>query len=510
MRPLFLLFWMVALFLGSLGPNRAVAQPAPPAPDVLAEVDPRELYLGQSLTLRVLIDGDALAVIDVSGLADFTVIPRGRVLGTRGADGETVAAYRFELTPRRTGELVVPALPVESGGARRMTAPVPVRVLARPTPPSALSGQDLLLDASLSRDAPYVGEAFVYNLRLYRAVAASGISLAPPEFPGFAVAPLPGQHDGEIEVAGRRYAVAEVQYLLTPLRVGRAVIAPPTALCRGVAPKGKAGPAKDVTVAGRGLTVTVRPVPAYVGPAAFTGLIGRLELSARLEDARSDPGSEAIYSLTLAGRGNIADYTAPELQPPNGVTARTLPAETSGAYVPTGFSGQRVFRYGLTAARPGDYLLPAVTWTVFDPEAGTYRTVSAPALTFRAAPTPAGDPKLAPPLRHGLGAPNDAPLSWPWRLVLGLTPVTIFGTIRFYRSLPFGYGQPPEKTSPVSLAEDLRQALARADPSTAAYGEGATALAQLDRLLYAGETVPPQTLDAAVDDARQSRKRFAA
>jgi hypothetical protein len=93
---------------------------------------------------------------------------------------------------------------------------------AESAPPGVhLDGQDIALQAVVSTAEPVVGEAFRYTLRLLRTRALTQAAVAPPEFPGFTVEALPGQRDTAITVAGRRYAVTELEYLLTPTR-GRA------------------------------------------------------------------------------------------------------------------------------------------------------------------------------------------------------------------------------------------------------------------------------------------------
>ena len=81
---------------------------------VTAEVEPREIELGESALLRVVVDDDRPATVALSGLTDFLVTPRGQVVGNRTAEGTsgTVAVYRFELIPKRAGELTLPPLAV--------------------------------------------------------------------------------------------------------------------------------------------------------------------------------------------------------------------------------------------------------------------------------------------------------------------------------------------------------------------------------------------------------------
>uniref|UniRef100_I2Q5R1 Oxygen tolerance n=1 Tax=Desulfovibrio sp. U5L TaxID=596152 RepID=I2Q5R1_9BACT len=517
------------LFLAALGCLLCLLAPIRSAPAaalrVTAEVDAREVYLGQSLVLRVLVPGDAPADVSVPELADCTVTPRGLVHGSRGEDGAVVAAYRFELTPRRVGECRVPALRVTAGGETGLTGPVAVRVLPRPTPPKGLAGRDLFVDAVLSPEAPYAGQPVRYTVLLYRAVAVEAVHVSPPGLsgaPGATLDPLPGQRDGEIEAGGRRYAVTEVDYRLTPRLPGRFAVPPATAVFRGVAATAAsrgmaapAGPARDATLAGPALAVTVRPLPAYDGPVPFTGLVGRLELAARIEDEAA-PGRDAVYVLTLSGAGNLREAVAPALSPPPGVTARLLPSEGApeDAAGGPGEGNARVFRYALAASGSGDYVLPGPKLAVFDPEAGAYRLAAAGPVSLRVG-TPPPDPALAPPLRHDPRTARAAPPSWPWRLGLGLLPLALYG-LTFLPRPAWRHGQdgaPP--ATPTAVAEALRQALdrsrARAQAGDRRPGdreEGGQALNDLDRLLYGGGPAGPAAVDAAVARATKILRRL--
>ncbi|MGE4536001.1 MAG: BatD family protein [Desulfovibrio sp.] len=500
---LFALFFTAFVLAGRL----ALAGPPGPAPmpvsEPVAELEPRDIYLGQSLMLRVYIPGEATAVITVPRLADWTVVPRGRVHGLRGpGTGDPVTAYRFELIPRRDGRLTVPALTVESGGRTSRTAPLEALVRPRPTPPKALAGHDVFLDATLSKPDPYAGEFFVYTLRLYRAVTASGISLAAPRFPDMDVTPLPGQRDGEIEFAGRRYAVTEAEYLLTAASPGQAAIPPATVVCRGV--PGKGGAAVDLTVKGPAVPVTVRALPDYAGDAPFTGLVGRMTLASRLDAGA--PGREAVYTLTLAGRGNLADAPPPPVVPPAGGTVRFLEATGGGDAGRSGYVGQRTFRYAVSAAKPGDYVFGPTRLAVFDPASGRYAVIEAPAQTYRvlaAASVPA-DPSLAPPLRHVAGDKGGrGALSWPWRLVLALLPPLAYA-LTFLPRRP-RRARATFAGSPFALAEALRDRLDRAAGKGGECPPAAViALRRLDAVLYDGRPVSDRELGQAVDAAAKA------
>jgi hypothetical protein len=474
---------------------------------VTATVEPGVGVVGRGLTLRVTVPGRDTATIDVPDMADWTVIPRGRALGARGEDGEPVSAYRFELVPRRAGTLAVPALTVETGGARTQTPPLAVRVRPRPAPPAALAGQDAFLDATVSEENPYVGQAFVYTVRLYRAVPAAGVSLAPPAFAGCVADPLPGQRDGEARAGGKAYVTAEVDYLLAPLRAGTLAIAPPEARIRGL---GKAS--GETVLAGPQRAVAVRPLPPYAGAAPFTGLVGRMALQSRLA---ADAGSgEAVYELTLSGRGNLDAAAPPALSLPPGLSARALPGESAVQPTLAGPEGERTFHYALTAATPGTFTLPAVSLAVFDPEEGRYVIVEAPPRAFVAAPQGAPAPVAPPlsPVSSGRGMSPDRAAwaeSLPWRVAFGICPPLLF-VLTFLPRRRRRVARATEAQEPAAVAESLRRALRAAeDASRAPCPEAGAALARLDRLLYSGEECDAAALDAARDQGLAVLRRLA-
>ena len=396
--------------------------------------------------------------------------------------------------------LVLLASPIGQG--RAAAADVP-GAPARTAPPARLAGQAALLDAALSHDAPYVGEAVTYALRLFRSVPATGIRVEPPEFPDFDVASLPGQRDSEIDAGGRRHAVSEVAYRLTPLRPGQYALAPAKAVLQGV--PGRTAP---LAVAGPRLAVTVRPLPPHDGDAPFTGLVGRLELTSRLEPAAVAVGEEATYTVELAGQGNLAGAVLPPPPVPAGLDIRPLPAADDGQGPDE--TGKRTFRHALRPTRPGQYALPDMRLDVFDPEAGAYRTLVAQGPTLQATPAPAADPTLAPPLVQTATPLDAGPPSLALRTALALLPLAAFAAVvfpgRFRRRTP---KRPRHDADPAAVAETLRRALKAApDRDAPACRHALASLAVLDRMLYSGAPVDEAALGAAATTARDALGRL--
>ncbi len=283
----------------------------------------------------------------------------------------------FALAGRLPAALALAVVLAFFGSAMAQVPPGPAAPAAAPP---GLAGKTVFLDATLTPPNPWLGQTAVYALTLYRSVAASGLSVTPPAFEGFDAAPLPGQEDSQLTAGNRRYVISRVAYALTPKRVGRLSLGPPQARLAGLP-----GTSAPLTVAGPALAAEVRPLPPPDG-LADSGLVGRLELTATLAPAALAVGQDARLTVTLSGRGNLAEAALPLPAVPQGVLLRGLGHEDAFTPGPDGAVGRRVFHYALTPTVPGRYTLPGLAVAVFDPVAGVWSRATGPELTLVATP----------------------------------------------------------------------------------------------------------------------------
>lgn len=278
-----------------------------------------------------------------------------------------------------------------------LSGPAMAQVPAAPAvAPPGLAGKTVVLEASLTPPNPWLGQTAVYALTLYRSVAASGLSVTPPTFEGFDAAPLPGQEDGQLTAGNRRYVVSRVAYALTPKRAGRLHLGPPQGKLIGLP-----GTSAPVTVAGPALAAEVRPLPPPPDGFPDSGLVGGLELTAALAPAALAVGEQARLTVTLTGRGNLAEATLPPPPVPQGVLLRVLGHEDAFTPGPDGAAGRRLFHYALTATIPGRYTLPGLSVAVFDPVAEAWSLAAGPELTLVVAPGANPAASAAPPASPG-------------------------------------------------------------------------------------------------------------
>lgn len=481
-----------------------------------ATVDRTRVFLGESLTLTVSVEGGG--DVDMSEIQDFDVVSRSSGTSISIINGQMTktSEYRYILTPKKTGELTIPAL--QAGNA--VTEPITVTVLkrgdskaqggpgrtdksagdsAQQPDPEPDESREMFLQASVSKRSPYVGETVVYTMRLYTALAFTNAQLERPEFSGFNAKQLDDQREYNKIINGRRYRVIEVDFLLTPMpgeQAGEEVLIEPITLHCDVVRRTRrrtnlpfGGFFNDQELIARvfrsdSIRMQVQPLPAYQGEGTFSGLVGGFQVQAEADKTELKTGESATVSITISGRGNIMD--AAELAFPKSPLYKvyTDSPEESVSADRQGYSGRKVFRYALVPQEPADFTVPGFSLVYFDPGQGKYVRKSTKPLGFSvtqgAEDTPvtadfSGGEQVQPlkkqveylqkdilPLKEGLdGVEDRSPMSLGFFLILFFLPPVGFGIVFLVRRL-FGKEADNRAVMTAKAREALKQARAAA------------------------------------------------
>ena len=122
-------------------------------------------------------------------------------------------------------------------------------------------------------------------------------------------------------------------------------------------------------------TVNVKPLPpAPAGSPPFSGVVGRLELSAKLDRAELETGQAASFTLRATSTGNLQSLEPPALALPEGLRSFPPTRESEEKLLGGRLESTVRWRYVLLADRPGRFAIPAVEMTYFDPASGAYRS----------------------------------------------------------------------------------------------------------------------------------------
>jgi hypothetical protein len=129
------------------------------------------------------------------------------------------------------------------------------------------------------------------------------------------------------------------------------------------------------SVSAESAQLVVRPLPTEGQPADFTGAVGTLRATARLDGQRARMGDPLVLTVRIEGIGNVKLLPRPTVEVSwASVVSGTdrVEIDTSGAYV----RGAKEFDYILTPAQSGAAVLPVVRYTYFDPYKRQYAIAS--------------------------------------------------------------------------------------------------------------------------------------
>ncbi len=419
-----------AVFL-LLGVFFALPAVAADSVSVSAEVDRTAIALGDTLALTVSVS----AVSEVEGpilppsLKDgFDVLPSGKETQVQIANWqmETRSIYSYLLSPKQAGTFVIAPIAVRVGGKDYQTEAITVQIADNggggsggfgpppspgpdpksegQSPPEGDSTAPYFVTAELGTSSLYVHQELLYTFRLYTREGGDIASFDMPAFKGMRVEDLVPERKFYETVGPYRYLVAEMIVALFPLKAGEIEI-PPAQLefvtqgAMGSASGGRGGLFDFPFSMGRrekkllttkGFKIEVQPLPEPE-PENFSNLVGDFSLGVSIDRTALSAQDSAAISVELRGHGNIDEAVLPPWDLGEGLKVYDDRPETELERKPEGLFGVKRFKRAVVPLHGGDYRLPPLVLSVFNPKSGEYETLSSEDLALAVQGASGGD-----------------------------------------------------------------------------------------------------------------------
>ncbi len=391
----------------------------------MAQVDKTRIAPTDRVFLQVVVEGGQ-AVVDLSPIQDFKVSPSGTSESRSYTNGQLQhqVIYRYTLVPKKTGILKIPPLVVSQKKALLATKEIQIRVSK--TPLSENQVRQLFVEAHVGASDLVVGQQTVYTIKLFTAVRFARASLKTPDFDSFAVQELEERKNYIQTVNGTPYQVTQIFYILQAKKPGRFEIDPAVIMAdviqrSGNDPMGSflndsffsSARTKSIQVASNGVTLGVRPLPAYTGANPFSGLVGQFTMAAAVDKQNLFAGESATLTLIIQGKGNIMDAGPPplNLDPGRVKVYEDTPTEEMTA-TKMGFAGKKTFKSALVPLHAGRLVIPSFSLTYFDVSQGEYNRIRTHEIVLDvmgAAPPVTTDYRVGNDQRFGAGNKGDTP-----------------------------------------------------------------------------------------------------
>jgi hypothetical protein len=493
--------WIGALLAAGLPGSPAVASDTV----VRASLEPQVIGVGETATFTIEVRGTGMSRL--SFRPDFELENLDVVGGPNQYDDVQIAngtlsrTYRlsWQVRPRAVGKARVHSLRVQLDDELIQMRDREITVQEEPTQQAEAAGDEepqdpfdrffgpllqrrpepsrqaaVFLRAEVQPQRPYAGQQVLYTVYLYtRDDITSMAAREIPTFRGFWVRDVPQpQHlpTDMVTVGNDRYGrVVVLQKALFPLRPGHYTIEPAAmdVIARVVESRWFGPPfarPEQVQVQAPALQVDVQPLPPAPPDLGgrFTGTVGQMALTAKLEPAQLRLGEAATLTVKLVGRGNVQGVAEPRVLPPPGL--KIFPPQQQGEdrVVGTTVQGARTWSWVVVPERSGRASLQVPEIPYFDPQSGQYRVAAVPPIEVTTLPPAVASTStgMLHSIRDAAARPEGGlrpALSWPrllpWLFALPWA-IALLVTLARRRQQP----QPGKTAAPIQPAAEAAPA----------------------------------------------------
>ena len=357
---------------------------------VTLTLDRQEATPSDSIKMAIKVSGarssDSSPVI--KGLDSFQVSQGGSSSRVQIINGKVSSSvdYTYYIQPSRPGTFQLGPAEVKVKGKLFQSNISTLTILKTASPESPAKGPIFLM-AALSSNKAYVEEQISYTLKLYLKTSVSDISLQLPELDQLTFKQLqkPREYQGVYD--GSTYRIIEVPYGLMVLKAGDYGIKPSrmsmTAYDSRRSRRGffddpffRSG--RPVTIASQALELKVVPLPEKGKPKGFSGLVGSFKIEATLAPSKIRVGESATLTVHISGRGNV--NRIPNLKMPGLDHIKVYADEPAFKARPDlkGLAGFKIMKWAIVPEQQGDYEIPPLSLSFFDPDTDEYRVIQTP------------------------------------------------------------------------------------------------------------------------------------
>ncbi len=416
------------------------APPAANAVTLTASVNKTVLTTEDELLLTVTVDG---------ATGDFTPqlpsMPSFNIYGSSIArqiiNSHATTTFEYVMLPRFAGKTVIAPITLNYAGQTYKTDPITVTVYRAGSAPNVSSSRsaqaggnidtavpvprqkpvttqapadmpplerslynlaarhgdkDYFMVAAVSNNSPYVNQTVILAVRFYFSrLFAGNAPYSEPAISNLFMEPV-GSSEGRQTISGKTYSYIERRYAVSgvtagPAKAGEASVkyTPMGNVHLSVFDRMFAAVSQEPkTVKSNPLSFTIRPTPLKGKPKSFYGAVGSgYSISASIDRSRVEAGEAVNLTVNVNGPGNLkptADLKLPALP---GFKVYDV-ASNAGSVPNNGtLKSYKIFKTVIVPVSSGNYTIPALDWSYFDPTAKAYRTIRTKPLEIEVTPS---------------------------------------------------------------------------------------------------------------------------
>ncbi|HET8753501.1 MAG TPA: BatD family protein [Salinimicrobium sp.] len=317
--------------------------------------------------------------------------------------------YSYFLAHKSRGNFVIVQAKITIEGEVYKTLPLEIEVTAAVDEPKDgnnldyIASENLHLVAEISNTNPYINEAItvVYKLYVSPEISVSNWrQLDNPTYSDFWSQNIDIRQlqveEGEYQGLPYRYVVLR-KTILYPQKTGELNIEPLTLSVAVEVPTQRRSifgqrifTTVDKTVAAGNKTINVKPLPQNGKPAGFTGAVGKnLDFDVSV-DKNSLAATESLQAkVSVSGNGNLKLFDLPKLEVPASMEVYEPQYNEDVQTNLSGMYGSISNTYTIVAQDQGKFILPELSFSYFDLNSKTYKTLKSEEIVIEVEKGPA-------------------------------------------------------------------------------------------------------------------------
>jgi hypothetical protein len=310
--------------------------------------------------------------------------------------------YWYILNPRKKGSLRIEQATIEIEGQTYKTVPKTVVVTAAVSNPNApktandIAGENLHLVAEVSKTNPYLNEAVsvVYKLYISRDISVNNYRpLDNPQYNNFWSQDIPvTRYKSEpTTYKGKPYlSVVLKRVVLYPQKSGKLEIEPlaleiyvdvPTSRRSFFGQRIYTQATQRVSAGKR--VLNVKPLPEQGKPEDFSGAVGDFTFSVTASKTRLNASESLQAKVSVEGDGNLKLFQLPKLTLPSALEVYEPEFNEDVRTNLSGMKGSVSESYTVVPSFRGQYPIPSVSFSYFNPKTRSYQTVNSDEITLQ-------------------------------------------------------------------------------------------------------------------------------
>jgi hypothetical protein len=361
-----------------------------------ASVDRHQLGSGETLELRVKYDSQTSSDPDFSPLErDFDVLSKNQQNQFSFINGTSVSftEWRLQLLPKKTGQLLIPALSFKG----ESSSPIQIEVNDRPI--GNTSHQPIFIETEVEKKSVYVQEQLLLTLRVLTSTGLQGISSEELMVKDATVTKV-SENQFQKQINGINHLVIELTYAIFPNTSGELTI--PAVRFEAIIPERRdpysnsffSRGGKRMYLNSEEQKITIMPRPVSYGSGEWLPSKG-ITLSERWSRPLDElVAGEPITRTVYIGAQGLTSAQLPPLAIHAGDDLKVYPdqPQLKDDVSSNGVTGTRIESVAIVPSKGGSIRLPDITLKWWDTTTNQVKetTLTGPTLTVKpAANTPA-------------------------------------------------------------------------------------------------------------------------